>query len=145
MPILDYTTTIAAEKTASQIVAILARHGATNVMMDYEDGKVAGIAWRIDREPESVSFRLPVNIPAVYSVLTNQRVLRTDPLKRREQAERTGWRILKNWIDAQMALLETEQVELEQIFLPYMLSDGATLYEVLAERDFRNLPVALNA
>ena len=145
MPLLNYTTSISADKTASEIVATLARHGATNIMMDYDQGSVVGIAWRIDREPKPIMFRLPVNILAVYNVLTRQGVMKVDASKRRKQAERTGWRILKDWVEAQMALLETEMVQLEEIFLPYMLTGDRTLYQVLADDGFAKLPAAPNA
>lgn len=144
MPLLNYTTTISVEKTAAQIVAILAGHGATNVMMTYDNGQVVGIAWRIDRQPNPMSFQLPVNITAVYGVLTKQRILMSDADKRCKQAARTGWRILKDWVEAQMALLETEMVQFEEIFLPYMLSGDQTLYQVLAAQAFTQLPAAPN-
>ena len=51
-----------------------------------------------------------------------------------------AWRIVKDWVEAQMALLATGMVELEEIFLPYMLSGDRTLYQVLTERGFRALP-----
>ena len=51
-----------------------------------------------------------------------------------EQANRVAWRIIKDWIDAQMAVLETEMVEMEEIFLPYVLNkQGQTLYEAFKE------------
>ena len=47
-----------------------------------------------------------------------------------EQAERVAWRIVKDWVEAQMAILESEMVKLDEIFLPYMVNDaGQTLYE----------------
>lgn len=144
MRLLNYTTNISADQTAAEIVGILARHGATNIMMDYAQGKITGIAWRIDREPTPISFRILVNIPAVYTVMTAQGILKTNLTKRREQAERTGWRILKDWIEAQMALLETEMVQLEEIFLPYMLVGEKTLYQVMANQNFKALQAAIN-
>jgi len=59
----------------------------------------------------------------------------------RAQAVRVAWRILKDWVAAQMAILETEMVKLEQIFLPYVETpDGRTVYERLAESRFLQLP-----
>ena len=55
-----------------------------------------------------------------------------------KQARRTAWRNIKDWLDAQMALIETEQVKLEEIFLPYMTDgSGKTLYEYMKEGDFK--------
>ena len=75
MPLLNYTTKVLATKTATQIVDILAKHRATNIMLDYDGrGGLTGIKWRVDREPHPVAFALPVNVEAVYQVLTKQRV-----------------------------------------------------------------------
>jgi hypothetical protein len=47
-----------------------------------------------------------------------------------EQAERVAWRIVKDWVDAQMAILESEMVQMDEIFLPYMLNqNNMTLYQ----------------
>ena len=57
----------------------------------------------------------------------------------REQAERVAWRIVKDWVEAQMAILESEMVQMDEIFLPYMLSNsGQTVFEA-----YRNNQLAL--
>lgn len=143
MPLLNYTTKIEAAKTARQIVDILAKHRATNIMMDYDGrGNVTGLKWRVDRDPAPVAFALPVNVEAVYQILTKQRVNLNDGGRRRKQAERTAWRNIKDWVEAQMALLESGQAEIEQIFLPYMLIGDQTVYEAIAEGGFKALPAA---
>lgn len=55
-----------------------------------------------------------------------------------EHARNVGWRILKDWIDLQMALVEVKMRKLEQIFLADMWDarTGRTFYEVLAEKKF---------
>lgn len=48
-----------------------------------------------------------------------------------------AWRILKDWIEAQMALLDIEMVRFEEIFLPYIeTAGGRTIYEKLEEQKF---------
>ena len=74
-----------------------------------------------------VAFALPCNTDAVFAKLTERRVLGTSPESRRQRAIRTSWRILKDWVEAQMALLETGMVTMDEIFLPYILSGGQTL------------------
>ena len=55
----------------------------------------------------------------------------------REQAERVAWRILKDWIEAQMALLDIEMVRFEEIFLPYIETNtGKTVFERLEKQQF---------
>ncbi len=44
------------------------------------------------------------------------------------QAVRTAWRIVKDWVEAQMALVETQMVTTRDVFLPYaVMRDGRTL------------------
>lgn len=48
----------------------------------------------------------------------------------KEQAVRTAWRIVKDWVEAQMALVETRMVTTQQVFLTYaVMKDGRTLSE----------------
>lgn len=44
---------------------------------------------------------------------------------------------LKDWVEAQMALLDIEMVRFEEIFLPYIQTEtGQTVYERLEEKQF---------
>ncbi len=50
----------------------------------------------------------------------------------RAQAARVAWRIIKDWIEAQLALVEAEQVDMVEVFLPYaQVQGGRTVYEAL--------------
>ena len=75
----------------------------------------------------------------MFVKLTEQRVLVTSPESRRQQAIRTSWRILKDWVEVQMALLETGMVTMDEIFLPYRLSGGQTFYQALVAGEFKAL------
>ena len=47
---------------------------------------------------------------------------------------RTAWRITKDWVEAQMAIVETKMVTLPQVFLPYAVTqNGQTVYEKILE------------
>ena len=83
MPILNYTTKIPAEQTAAEIMSILVKKGATDILTHYGPGGMA-----------------------------------------------TGlkWRMIEEWILAQMVLVETEMVSVEEVFMPYMLTGKQTLY-----------------
>ena len=75
----------------------------------------------------------------MFVKLTEQRVLVTSPESRHQQAIRTSWRILKDWVEVQMALLETGMVTMDEIFLPYRLSGGQTFYQALVAGEFKAL------
>jgi len=90
------------------------------------------LSFIVDTPYGEMPFRLSANIDRVQAVLNKQRV-RTRV--EREMASRVAWRILKDWVRAQMARLDTEMVSIDEIFLPYMQTkNGKTLYEVMLER-----------
>lgn len=126
MPIKNYTTTVPAAQSVAEIVGALAAHGATRIQQDYDAGKPTSIAFVIDTPAGMRAFRLPSSANRVKAVLLRQKVKTDDA-----QAERVAWRILRDWVMAQMAILETEMVAIDQIMLPYMVDDnGRTVYEL---------------
>ena len=126
MPLLNYTTKVDIYTTLGQIQGQLFKHGAKKILQDYDDaGRITALSFMIDTPLGPRGIRLPANVDAVHKVLTKQKV-KCD----REQAERVAWRIVKDWVEAQMAILESEMVQMEEIFLPYMVSaSGQTLFE----------------
>lgn len=141
MALLNYTTQIEAVKTVGEIQGILAGHGAKSIKTDYSnDGQVEALSFLVLTPHGEVGIRLPIDPDAVLKVLTQQNRLRKVPKRyiNRAQAVRVAWRIVKDWVQAQMAILETEMVKIEQIFLPYVITDsGKTLYEAMIDRHFQ--------
>jgi hypothetical protein len=143
MPLLNYTTKIPAEQTAAEIMSILVRKGATDILTHYgPEGMTTGLKWRMETANGPMGFSLPINTDAVFEILTRDQVMKTNPAARMQQANRTAWRIIKEWILAQMALIETEMVTVEEVFLPYMLTGRQTLYQALSNGDLKMLPGA---
>lgn len=139
MAILNYTTTIEAFKTVSEIEYILVKHKAKSVMKNYEGESITGLSFLIDTGAVQVPIRLPVKVDECLQVLKRekQKSPRSNIKATREQAERVAWRILKDWVEAQMALLDIEMVRLEEIFLPYIeMQNGQTIFERLEEKQF---------
>jgi len=141
--ILNYTTKIDVDKTVAEITKNLAQHGASAIMTDYDkDGAVVALSFKLILEGQNMGFRLPCDWRPVYEILTQGRKFNhwdekkntTQKKGYREQAERTAWRIVKDWVEAQMALVETRMVTVPQVFLPYtVMRDGRTLSETVAQ------------
>lgn len=138
MAILNYTTQIDAFKTVSEIEYILMKHKAKSIMKNYEGESISGLSFLIDTGRQQVPVKLPVRIDECLKVLQKEKQRGTKNIKAtREQAERVAWRILKDWIESQMALLDIEMVKFEEIFLPYIeLQGGQTIYEKLERQQF---------
>lgn len=135
MAILNYSTQITATKTAAEVQVILARGRARAVATQYDgDGRPTGIAFEIETPHGLRSFALPVDAEKVFAVMCRDAVPRR--FRTREQAERVAWRIIKDWIEAQLAIVATQMVTFEQVMLPYMrTADGTTVYERYAARN----------
>lgn len=130
MPILNYTTKVDIYSTIGQIQKNLVKHGAKRIVQDYEGEKIVALCFSIETPIGEQPVRLPANVNAVYAVLQRQKV-KCDYA----QAERVAWRIVKDWVEAQMAILESEMVHIDQIFLPYMMNTvGQTVYELFQSK-----------
>jgi|SRR6185295_11299454 len=132
MPLLNYTTSIAPQKTVMEIQALLAKAGASAILADYDtDGNIVALSFRLRAEGQDISFKLPTAWQPVLETLKRQNVSRT--LQTPEQALRVAWRITKDWVAAQLAIIETRMVTTAQVFLPYAITrDGSTVYEYIA-------------
>lgn len=140
MTILNYTTTIAAEKTAMEIQSKLAKAKAQAVLCEYDaTGVMAAMSFRINTKHGLVFFRLPANTDGVLRALTRDpKVPRR--LKTRAQAANVAWRVLKDWVEAQLAIVEAEMAEMAEVFLPYAQDHrGQTLYHALNDQGFKAL------
>ena len=141
MGLLNYTTKIDPDKTAQEIARILSMHGASAVMTEYDpvDNFVTALSFKIKIGGNQMSFRLPTDWRPVYEILTKGKKKPWDDRRKAHfESEwklqvRTSWRIVKDWTEAQMALVETQMVTTAQVFLPYLqMRDGRTLSEHVA-------------
>jgi len=132
----NYTTSVPAIKSVGEIQGILVAHGAKSILINYADnGVVESLSFIVKTPYGDMPIRLPTDAKAVLRVMEEQRVPRR--YLTYEQAVKVAWRIVKDWVRAQMAILETEMVKMEQIFLPYMaVSDDKTLYDAMVDKKF---------
>ena len=140
LPLLNYTTEVPAERTASEIMRILTTHGAKDILTSYDEaGKLVALAFRARTTSGVLPFRLPINDAAVLKILEQQ--WESGHIPRRfanpAQAHRVAWRIIKEWVLVQMALIETEMVKLEEVFLPYMIMGEKTMFQHMTEQRFQ--------
>jgi len=129
----NYSTTVPASRTISQIEQILASFGAEAIFKEYTaDGKAHKLSFKLGERV----FKLPANVKGVYEVLYGEKqdYYGTDSMKKRDdQAYRVAWRILKDWIHAQLSLIHSGQAQPQEIFFPYMYDGKRTLYQKFIE------------
>lgn len=138
MSILNYTTKIDVEKTVAEIQKLLSGAKAQAIMTEYEAGILIAVSFRIMCPFGLMSFRLPGNVRKIRQVLERSKI--PTKLKTNHQAARVAWRIVKDWLAAQLAIIQAEMVTIDQVFLPYAQdSTGQTVYEKLAATKFNGL------
>lgn len=130
----NYTTKISAAKTVGEIQAILAKHGARQIMFDYSNnGRISCVCFTILTSQGLQGVRLPANADKVLEVLKREGI-KADY----DKAENVAWRNVKDWLDAQLAILETEMVTIDQVMLPYFCDQsGQTFYELYNNGNLR--------
>ena len=140
MALLDYTTKVPVSRTIAQIQAKLVEHGARAIIMEYgADGRVEALAFNVKMPNRDLPIRLPINTASTLRVLQRQAADREIPAgyAKDDQAYRVAWRNIFHWVSAQMALLSTEMVKMEEIFLPYVITPGGqSIYQVIAGKGF---------
>lgn len=128
MPIKNYTTIVDAYTSLGEIQSALARSGATKVMVEYANNQPVSVTFSIDTPRGTRGFSLPAPVDGTLKAFARQKV-KGD----KAQAQRIAWRNVRDWVLAQVALMECCDIPADEVFLPYMINDkGQTLFEVYA-------------
>jgi hypothetical protein len=140
-PPLNYTTKIPAKRTVSECQDLLITAGARSVTLETESRRPTGLAFQLDTSFGVRAFRLPVNHLGVGTLL--RRVDQADAwppglykggagTKERarfvteDHALDVAWRITRDWLEVQLAIIDAEMVTADEVMLPYMLVDPQT-------------------
>lgn len=139
----NYTSSVPPTRTAERIEAFLAEAGASHIAKNYQSGQLVGIDFAIEVQPDvQLAFRLPVDVEAMRLYLISQRRSALTAVQRKsiaEQAARTAWRLMQDWVETQLSLVATKQAELAQVFMPYAWNGQQTFYHSIKERGYAQL------
>lgn len=139
MAILNYSTTVKVETTVGEMSGLLARNGARTISVHYDDqGKATGMDFVIATAHGPARFSLPVRVEQVRAALIADGV---EPrYTTTHHAERVAWRIRKDWLAVQVALIRCGMADLAEVMFPYMLAPGEkTVYQEYVEGEFLQL------
>jgi len=139
MAILNYTTKIDSGKTIGEIQQILVKHGAKKIVSDYDDDMTpCNITFTLALPDQMVFYSLPANWKGVLRAMEKQKAPKT--FLNKDQAVRVAWRIVKDWVEAQMAIVESELASMAEVFLPYtVMKSGNTLYQEIESGSLKKL------
>jgi hypothetical protein len=123
MSIRNYTSEIPASRSIASIMQRLVDHGASEVAASYVDKRVVGLVFVIPGgDSKHIPIRLPARSKQIAVVLRRSYKKVNDATAKRieEQAERTAWKLLDEWIQIQLNLIQLEQIEFLEAFLPFV-------------------------
>lgn len=141
----NYTSSVPARNSISHIENKLAVYGASSISKLFDsNGGVLGLCFVLTTNGIAMTYKVPANVNKVEKrfLANRSRPPRTkeDKDRVRTQAERTAWKIMSDWVDIQLSLIDVDQVEVSEVFLPYIFDGKATYYEYLKNSNFKDIP-----
>ena len=141
MAIRNYTSEVPASRSAAECIERLGEAGARSVTVEYDGALPVAIAFALTQGQGEISYRLAANVDGMQAALVRQGQRDRNVRATREQAARTAWRCLRDWLAAQLAFREAGMATLDQLLLPYAVHEsGLTVYEVIMQRGLTALP-----
>jgi len=123
---------------------MLADAGASAIAKQYEAGQVSGLMFQIKwaASDRLVMVRLPANVNQVHACMWKEHCKKRSfrsKLKESDflqQARRTAWKLLVDWVEIQLSLVKLGQVDFTQAFLAYCCDHNGerTIYQHVTER-----------
>jgi hypothetical protein len=155
----NYTSEVPVSQTIYRIEQVLIKCGVSGITKEYgTTGDVSAVCFQIKVDPNlpGVSVRLPVNkeraLDALWLNYADGEKLTPDgnllqwcskKKKKRadfiQQAERTAWKIVQDWVEVQMSMIQMKQADFIEVFLPYVWNGHTTVYGRIKESGFRAL------
>lgn len=145
--IKNYTSN--SKQTFDIIKKCLIEHKANQIMFEYDDnGKTKSLNFALKIDDKFIGFKLPARVEKVEGIFLAEKKKKIkwqyerDRIQLSEedkqQAYRTAWANIRDWLTAQMALIDTEQVKMEEVFLPYAVTrDNKTYFEAIQENKYQ--------
>jgi len=127
----NYTSGVSVFKTVAKIEEKLVEVGATNILKEYENGKIKALMFQIPVNSQIIPIRLPVKTSEVLKYFQENKPPRIPIVRYEEQSERTAWKSVLDWVEIQIQMIILGQVKFEEVFMPYIwvASKNKTLFE----------------
>lgn len=145
MNLKNYTSEVPVARSMAQIHQKLVEVGADNINYKILDKITVGITF-LYTDPKlkrTLAFHIKAQVDEAFNIMIAQyKKLQSDTKKRvKEQAARTAWKILSDWIEIQCSMILLGQAEPLQMFLPFVydVEKDETLYDKLSAGKMTNL------
>jgi hypothetical protein len=150
----NYTSDVPASTTINRIQNTLIKARVSQLAMDYDhEGSIKALLFSIQIEADKppVQIRMPADVEGALEALWQDYLDgdRDEAVRNgsdrmasykgrgtkkkarsefRDQAHRTAWRLVQDWIEVQLSMVQMRQADFVQIFLPYVWDGKQTFY-----------------
>lgn len=148
MNLKNYTSSVPVERSIMMIEKLLMDAVALNISksMNPETREVEGVIFLINVNQDPILFKLPSKVEQCYKIMMKEVSVRSAHKKevitnKRAQAQRTAWKLLFDWVSIQVSMIQIEQVELMEVFLPYAydVRNDQTFFQKMKVTGFKQL------
>jgi hypothetical protein len=146
MNLRNYTSNVPVETTVARIEARLAAAGASGIMKLYgPDKRISSLCFHFETAQRNFQIKVPANSEACYQsmlkehLLAHPKMMASKKETLREQANRTAWKLVHDWIDVQISMIVMDQAEFLQVFMPYLWDGKQTYFEAVKGGGFKAL------
>lgn len=143
----NYTSDVPVSQTIYRIEQVLIKCGVSGITKEYANtaGDILAITFRIPGPTGDITIRLPADVQKAQDALWLDYVdgdklnakgdaieaWNTRKKKRKadfaDQAARTAWKIIQDWVEVQMSMIQMKQADTLQVFLPYVYDERQKL------------------
>lgn len=147
--VLNYTTAVPVDRTVAEVQRLLVDAGASAVAVQYCDRQPVGVMFVLPTPHGARTYSVPVPSTGVLALLERMdRAGRFHAARKAagtyttpEHAARVAWRVVRDWLEAQLALVAAELAALGDVLLPYLqVQPGRTVVELWREHEQAALP-----
>ncbi len=139
----NVTTKIEVGVTIADIEKKLIQFGATHIhkTIDQYSGRYKELSFVLHDNGKDYPYKLPINVEGVYKIICEMKDYKYKTQDQNEKrAYKVAWRMMKDWLHAQLSIVQANQVSMSEIMLPYlMIDDKNTLREVFTSGQLQNL------
>lgn len=154
----NYTSDAPVSQTIYRIEQVLIKCGVLSIEKEYgPNAEVVAVRFKINDQGREFYVRMPADREKALNALWMDYV-GTDKLsgdgksisdwgsrkkKNRtdfaQQAERTAWKIVQDWIEVQMSMIQMQQADAVEVFLPYVWDGRTTVYNRIKQNGYAAL------
>lgn len=155
----NYTSDVPVSQTIYRIEQVLIKCGVSGITKEYgPQAEVSAIKFHIKVDPNmpEITIRLPADRDAAQKALwldyvdgdkltADGSALQWNARKKKtkadfkDQGERTAWKLVQDWIEVQMSMIQMKQADTLQVFLPYVWDGKQTVYQKIKDAGYRAL------